>query len=94
MNHITSRAARVLLLVSERDKSIEFVDAMLNMTIRNLPTTGPLASVLIPDADHLFTRRVDQLAVQQAISTWITTSFPPPLVTSDEVEDERETVTF
>lgn len=71
MDRLTSNSqVKLLFVMSEQDVSVEYLSLLLGGNMHAMQASGNLRSVLIPGADHLFTRLADQQRLIDEILTW------------------------
>lgn len=77
LRKLLARDARVLLLCSEGDDGIEYMNVIVGEDINAMSgVLGPDVRIL-PDADHSFTLRQSQSRVVAAVHEWAATAFTP-----------------
>jgi pimeloyl-ACP methyl ester carboxylesterase len=71
---LVARGCRLLLLCSEGDDGIDYMNVILGQDIRSLSAPG-LDVTILTDADHSFTLRASQRRILEAIHEWAAASY-------------------
>lgn len=68
---LLARGTRLLFVVSERDVSVEYFNAILGHDLQATRPEDGLQSELMEQADHLFTRQAEQQKLIAVLQRWI-----------------------
>jgi pimeloyl-ACP methyl ester carboxylesterase len=77
LHKVLARGARILLLCSEGDDGIDYMNVILGRDIRTMSGTLRPDVRILPHADHSFTLSESQRRVVEAVQAWALERFPP-----------------
>lgn len=70
-NTILKNKQRLLFLFSGKDVRVNYLEVLLGSAFEKLKSSGTLVQEIIPDADHIFSRNIDQIRMIKIVSRWI-----------------------
>jgi len=77
LRKLLDRDARLLLLCSEGDDGIDYMNVIVGQDIRTMTGARRPDVRILPDADHSFTLRAGQLRIMDEIHQWAAATFTP-----------------
>jgi len=91
LQKLMDREVRTLLVCSEGDDGIEYMNAILQRDVRTMASVTHLTVEILPGADHSLTLLDSQRRVVHVVRRWAA-SFDPVAVRSPEVVEPGESV--
>jgi pimeloyl-ACP methyl ester carboxylesterase len=104
LQKLMDRGVRTLLVCSEGDDGIEYMNAILQRDVRTMTSAGHLTVEILPGADHSLTLLGSQRRLVEVVAGWAARLMPEPVrpevhavmapVASGDPESEEDTVSI